>query len=147
LLIALSKITPHERARNLTSDRLPAPGTPSGGQVGQSEAIVFPSPMDLARPQSNLAMLATLDRLGVRAQTTVHGLCRATFSTWAYHTAAARPEVIERCLAHGDAAKVKAAYNRAQFTDERRPLLAAWADYLAQPPARAVESIGCAWGQ
>ncbi|MDE2081697.1 MAG: tyrosine-type recombinase/integrase [Burkholderiales bacterium] len=100
------------------------------GQVGQHERIVFPSPMDTDRPQSNMAMLTLLGRLGVRDRTTVHGLCRATFSTWAYETAAARPDVIEACLAHREADKVKAAYNRAEFTDERRALLKAWAAYL-----------------
>jgi hypothetical protein len=44
---------------------------------------------------------------------TVHGLCRATFNTWAHETAAARPDVIEACLAHKEADRVKAAYNRA----------------------------------
>ena len=68
----------------------------------------------------------------------MHGLCRATFSTWAYDTAAARGDVIEACLAHREADKVKAAYNRAQFTEERRALLAAWADYLAQPAAQVI---------
>ena len=107
-------------------------------QVGQHEVIVFPSPMLDGKPLSNMAMLTTLTRLGVRELTTVHGLCRATFSTWAYETAAARPDVIEACLAHREADKVKAAYNRAQFTEERRGLLAAWADYLAQQPAQVL---------
>lgn len=116
------------------------------GQVGQHDTWVFPSPM--ARPDrsvgplSNMAMLTTLTRLGARDHTTVHGLCRATFSTWAYDTAAARPDVIEACLAHREADKVKAAYNRAQFTEERQALLAKWAAFLAgaqviQLPARA----------
>jgi integrase len=83
-------------------------------------------------------MLSLLDRLGVRDRTTVHGLCRATFSTWAYEGAAARGDVIEACLAHREADKVKAAYNRAQFNDERRSLLAAWADYLQRPAAAVV---------
>jgi hypothetical protein len=78
-----------------------------------------------------MAMLAMLDRLGMRERTTVHGLCRATFSTWAHELAVARGEVIEACLAHREADKVKAAYNRAQFNDERRVLLAKWAAYLA----------------
>lgn len=85
-----------------------------------------------------MALLAVLDRMGVRDQTTVHGLCRATFSTWAYETAAARGDVIEACLAHREADKVKAAYNRAQFNDERRVLLAAWADYLMRTPAQVL---------
>lgn len=105
------------------------------GQQGADAQFVFPSTMPTikptSRPMSNMAMLAVLDRMGERKRTTVHGLCRATFSTWAYETAAARPDVIEACLAHREADKVKAAYNRAQFTDERRALLAAWADYLA----------------
>jgi len=71
----------------------------------------------------------------MRDRTTVHGLCRATFSTWAYETAAARGEVIEACLAHREEDRVKAAYNRASFIDERRMLLAAWAQYLNTPAA------------
>lgn len=105
------------------------------GQLGQHLALVFPSTMKADSPQSNMAMLAVLDRMGERYRTTVHGLARATFSTWAYETAAARGEVIEACLAHREADKVKAAYNRAQFSEERAALLKAWAEYLAQPPA------------
>lgn len=110
------------------------------GQLGQCTKFVFPSTVacDEPKPQSNMAMLAVLGRLGVRDQTTVHGLCRATFSTWAYETAAARPDAIEACLAHRESDKVKAAYNRAQFTEERRALLQRWCDYLARPAAEAV---------
>lgn len=110
------------------------------GQLGQDQALVFPStmPSRKGKEQSNMAMLAVLDRLNMRDRTTVHGLCRATFSTWAYETAAARPDVIEACLAHREADKVKAAYNRAQFNEERKALLAAWAQYLARPAAAVV---------
>lgn len=61
---------------------------------------VFPSPMLPNKPLSNMAMLTALGRLGMRDRTTVHRLCRATFSTWANETGAARPDVIEACLAH-----------------------------------------------
>ncbi len=90
-------------------------------------------PSRAGKPLSDMALLAVLDRLGVRDQTTVHGLCRATFSTWANETGAARPDVIEACLAHQDANRVRAAYNRAQFNNERRSLISAWANYLAKP--------------
>ena len=105
-------------------------------QQGLDARLVFPSPMSLEqpdgerRPLSNMALLTVLQRLGVRNKTTVHGLCRATFSTWANETAAARPDVIEACLAHEESNRVRAAYNRANFSDERRALLAAWASYL-----------------
>jgi integrase len=107
-------------------------------QTGLDGCYLFPSFVKPQSPMSNMALLATLDRLGMREHTTVHGLCRATFSTWAYETAAARPDVIEACLAHREADRVKAAYNRAQFTQERRALMHAWAQYLATPRSNVV---------
>lgn len=114
-------------------------------QLGQDARLVFPSPMTTGgdegerRPLSNMTLLAVLDRLGVRGQTTVHGLCRATFSTWANETGAARPDVIEACLAHEEGNRVRAAYNRAGFAAERRALLAAWAEFLARPAADVID--------
>ena len=108
-------------------------------QQGLHPTLVFPSVALADRPQSNMAMLAVLDRMGMRDRTTVHGLCRATFSTWANETGAARPDVIEACLAHREADKVKAAYNRAKFTDERRVLLDSWGKYLASPSATVIQ--------
>ena len=72
--------------------------------------VVFPSPLDPERPLSNMAMLTTLGRLGLRDRTTVHGLCRATFSTWANETGAGRPDVVEACLAHDERDRVRRAY-------------------------------------
>jgi integrase len=113
-----------------------------GAQDGSHKLVVFPSLVKADSEMSNMAMLAVLARMGERHRTTVHGLCRATFSTWAYETNAARPDVIEACLAHREADKVKAAYNRAQFNEERAALLKAWADYLAQPAAAVLPFAG-----
>lgn len=110
------------------------------GQLGKDTRLIFPSTHTnegKAKPMSNMAMLSVLDRLGVRRQTTVHGLCRATFSTWANETAAARPDVIEAALAHSEADKVRRAYNRAAFDEERRALLVAWANFL-EPQVAAI---------
>jgi integrase len=90
--------------------------------------FVFPTVSDQGRPLSNMAMLALLKRMN-RTDITVHGF-RATFSTWANETGAARPDVIEACLAHREVDKIRAAYNRAQFVTDRRKLLDAWAAYL-----------------
>lgn len=100
------------------------------GQRGLEKRWLFPSSMLDGKPLSNMAMLTLLDRMDAGQRTTVHGLCRATFSTWACETNAARPDVIEACLAHRESDKVKAGYNRAQSAAERRALLAAWAEYL-----------------
>ena len=40
------------------------------------------------------------------------------------------PDAIERQLAHVERNKVRGAYNRAQYLEERRRMMQAWADYL-----------------
>ena len=40
------------------------------------------------------------------------------------------PDAIERQLAHTSRNKVRAAYNRAQYLEERKKMMQAWADYL-----------------
>jgi hypothetical protein len=70
---------------------------------------------------------------------TVHGLCRACFSSWAYETDAARGDVIEAALAHRETDRVAAAYrHQAKFDDERRALLAAWSRYCVSTPRKTV---------
>lgn len=97
---------------------------------GLDKRWVFPSPMLDGRHLSNMAMLVLISRMDLRRETTPHGVCRASFSTWANETGAARPDVIEACLAHNESDKVRAAYNRARFNDERRAVLDAWAVYI-----------------
>jgi integrase len=97
---------------------------------GLCGTYVFASPRARDKTLSNMAMLQLLRSMGVAKETTVHGLCRASFSTWAYETGAARPDVIEACLAHREADRVKAAYNRAAFAAERRALLNVWAEFI-----------------
>ena len=124
-------------------DKVHGVRTPTN-QFGRIFPITFPrtqssSPTanDTSKPMSNMAMLALLKRMK-RTDITVHGF-RATFSTWANETAAARPDVIEACLAHREGDKIRAAYNRAQFATERRKLLDLWAGYLdGQQPVNNV---------
>jgi len=40
------------------------------------------------------------------------------------------PDAIERQLSHMEQNEIRAAYNRAQYLDERRKMMQAWADYL-----------------
>lgn len=112
------------------------------GQIGQDLRLVFPTaqPGREGLPMSNATLLALLARLEVRQQTTAHGLCRASFSTWANETGAARPDVVEACLAHKEQDRIRASYNRAQFADERRALLDAWAAYLGRPNVVALKA-------
>jgi integrase len=110
-----------------------------------NQPYVFPSPELDGKPLSNMAMLTLLRRMDADKVTTVHGLARATFSTWAYDLNMARPDVIEACLAHQEEDRVKSAYNRAQFNAERKALLAAWAAYLGSAaPIEAANDAGTA---
>jgi integrase len=113
---------------------------------GLGSEYVFPSPADNRKPLSNMSMLTLLRRMDANKRTTVHGLCRASFSTWANETAAARPDVIEACLAHREGDRIRSAYNRAQFAVERRNLLTRWTDYCdgKQPAAERMPPLALA---
>lgn len=95
------------------------------------DQIVFLSPARKRQALSNMGMLELIKRMKLDKVTTVHGLCRKSFSTWANETGAARPDVIEAALAHRESNAVRAAYNRAQFLQERRQLLDSWASFCA----------------
>ncbi|MCA3099733.1 MAG: tyrosine-type recombinase/integrase [Rhodocyclaceae bacterium] len=95
---------------------------------------VFPSVRDLSRPMSNMAMLMLVQTRMGRRDVTLHGF-RASFSTWANETGAARPDVIEAALAHKEGDRIRAAYNRATFAQARRALLEAWAAYIDEREA------------
>jgi integrase len=109
-------------------------------------AFCFPSPQNNAKPLSTMAMANVLRRLKVDDRATVHGM-RASFSTWAYESCQrqrpdlAREDVIECCLAHGEGNKVKAAYSRSKFDDDRRELLALWSTFVDSKPAPVVDIV------
>lgn len=72
---------------------------------------------------------AALRYLGFsREQMTAHGF-RAMAST-ILNEQGWPPDVIEAQLAHAPKSAIRAAYNRAQYMDERRRMMQAWADFL-----------------
>lgn len=88
--------------------------------------LLFPSPFYPGKPLSDGTLNSALARLGYKGRTTAHGF-RTVFSTSA-NEASWRPDVIERQLAHEERDAVRAAYNRAQWLEERRELMQWWAD-------------------
>ncbi len=91
--------------------------------------FVFPGLRTASRPMSENTVNAALRRLGFDKDTmTGHGF-RAMAST-RLNEMGWKPDVIERQLAHAERNKVRAAYNRAQYMEERRTMMQAWADYL-----------------
>lgn len=91
-------------------------------------ALVFPGQSNLQKPMSENTMLYAMYRMGYHKQATVHGF-RATAST-ILNESGFTPDAIERQLAHAERNKVRAAYHRAEYLEERRRMMQWWADYL-----------------
>jgi len=78
---------------------------------------------------SENTVVAALRRLGFTGdEMTAHGF-RAMARTLLAEVGW-KPDAIERQLAHKASGPLGAAYDRAQFLDERRVMMQAWADYL-----------------
>ncbi len=89
---------------------------------------VFHSPLSRTRPLTDVAVSSALKRLDFGDEIVPHGF-RAMFSTIAREHKK-RDEVIEALLAHVDSNKVRSAYNRADYTEEKREIMQWYADYL-----------------
>jgi integrase len=96
-------------------------------QLACGSRYVLPHHGDLGRPMG----LSTLNKMFARmgyGHVTVHGL-RATASTL-LNEQGFKPDVIERQLGHVERNRIRAAYNRAEYLEERRQMLQHWANYL-----------------
>ena len=90
---------------------------------------VFPSCRSDNRPMSENTIMTALKTLGYNSDVmTAHGF-RSTASTL-LNEQGWSPDAIERQLCHMPRDQVRAAYNRAQYLDERRRMMQAWGDYL-----------------
>lgn len=90
---------------------------------------VFPNQANPLTHMSNNTILYALGRLGYKGRMTGHGFRALAMSTIKEHLGY-RHEVIDRQLAHGHKNKVDAAYDRAQFLNERIEMMQTWADFL-----------------
>jgi len=90
---------------------------------------VFPSSRGDGRPMSDNTIRTALKSLGYESDVmTAHGF-RTTASTL-LNEQGWSPDAIERQLSHAPRDQVRAAYNRAQYLEERRRMMRSWADYL-----------------
>lgn len=95
---------------------------------------VFPSFRYPKNHMSEATPLKAYERMGYGGKNKEHGHVvthgfRATAST-ALNEAGFNPDAIERQLSHKEQNKVRAAYNRAKYLEERLKMLQCWADYL-----------------
>jgi integrase len=92
------------------------------------DALIFPG-ANRGAPMSDMTLTAVLRRMD-RGELTAHGF-RSTFKDWSRERTSFSDVLSEMALAHvvGDA--TMRAYGRSDLIDQRRPLMAAWGDYVA----------------
>lgn len=90
------------------------------------------------KPMSNNTMLYGMYRMGYHGRATVHGF-RGTAST-ILNEQGFRPDVIEKQLAHREPNDVRAAYNHAEYMQERREMMQHWADYTERLEKKGAEN-------
>jgi integrase len=91
---------------------------------------VFPSLISSQRPMSENTLRVALRRMGYgNEDMTPHGF-RAMARTIMVEKLNMHPDVLEAQLAHGKSGPLGAAYDRAEFMEQRRVMMLEWANYL-----------------
>lgn len=94
-------------------------------------AYVFPSLLSGDRCMSENTIRAALRRMGyTNDEMTAHGFRAMARTLIAERLPGISPDVIEAQLAHGKSGPLGMAYDRAEFLEQRRQMMQAWADYL-----------------
>ncbi|NTV12830.1 MAG: integrase arm-type DNA-binding domain-containing protein [Desulfobulbaceae bacterium] len=106
----------------------------TGHLYGQN-GLVFPGTKNQNQRLSENTMLFSLYRMGYHTRATVHGF-RAVFSTIA-NESGFEGDVIEKALAHEERNRVRAAYHRSEYLEQRRALMQWWANLLDELEAGA----------
>lgn len=92
---------------------------------------VFPGARSLARPMSDNTMNAALKRLDFGTDDHVSHGFRAMARTMIAERLHGIPDaLVETQLGHGKSGPLGAAYDRAEYLDQRRLMMQTWADYL-----------------
>ncbi len=92
--------------------------------------LMFPSSHSRKQPLSDMGLLNALRRLGYsREELCVHGF-RSSASTLLNNMGRFSPDIIEAQLAHQETDRVRAAYNRNDYMEQRREMMQVWADFI-----------------
>lgn len=90
--------------------------------INGNREFIFPNRQNPDKFISENTLLYAMYRLGYHGRATVHGF-RSLASTVLNESGLFKEDVIERQLAHGERNKVRAAYNHAQYLDDRREMM------------------------
>jgi integrase len=97
-------------------------------EISGGREHIFPIRNGPRRPMSPETLRRAVHRMGYRGKADVHAF-RATAST-ILNEAGFNPDAIERQLSHVETNKVRAAYNRAEYMEERVKMMEWWGNLL-----------------
>lgn len=101
----------------------------------EPKRLIFPGLR--GNPLSDMTLTKVL-RSAITAEATVHGF-RSAFRDWVSEQTSFPGEWAEAALAHTNPNKVEAAYRRTNFLEQRRKLMAAWADFCTGGTGKVVQ--------
>jgi integrase len=97
--------------------------------MGLSSHWLFPNHRDPSRCMSTTSINRALEYMGYGGKLSAHGF-RVTASTQ-LHELGYPPEIIEKQLAHEPKNRVAAAYNQAEYMEQRRRMMQAWGQVVS----------------
>ena len=135
---------PGERMKQGAEHRVPLSGAAmavleQASRLDDGSGLIFPSPMRVGRPLSNMSLTKLLRDNGLADRATVHGF-RSSFRDWCADTGKPR-EIAEAALAH-TVGGVEGAYFRSDLFQRRRKLMEQWAGYLTGRTSKVVALHG-----
>ena len=113
---------PEERMKNRLPHRVPMTDMMitelKALRLTHNQELLFPHRLNNTEPMRSESILAVIKRSGYAGRMTTHGF-RSLFSTVVNESNLFNPDAIERQLAHVPQNRIRSAYNRAQYWDER----------------------------
>ena len=113
---------PEERMKNRLPHRVPLTDMMIAElqalRLTHNQDLLFPHRLNNKEPMRSESILAVIKRCGYAGRMTTHGF-RSLFSTVLNESNLFNPDAIERQLAHVPQNRIRSAYNRAQYWDER----------------------------
>lgn len=109
-------------------------------EMNGDREFVFPSLHKPMKPMNEDTLLRALYKLGYKGTATIHGF-RSLAMTTIMEKLGYRYEVPDLQLAHGKGNKIRQAYDRTQFLEERTKMMQDWADYLDGLSSTKIRSL------
>ena len=100
-------------------------------RLTHNQELLFPHRLNNKEPMRSESILAVIKRSGYAGRMTTHSF-RSLFSTVVNESNLFNPDAIERQLAHVPQNRIRSAYNRAQYWDERVRLMAWYGEKIKE---------------